>query len=177
MSVFPYASDASTFSSQVDYVFRVRRVTAPSPLTIDPTPLDVTCRFDGGTVAAVTCSGPDHAPVQARVGDLTAASDGDAGSLVRVFAGLRSDPAFFDRQGAAATIASGRTRFTGLNAFRGANVLAIVVEMDPRVAIGATLDAGVAAVDASPEAGEGGVRAPAGLPILAVAAETVQRLP
>ena len=74
---------------------------------------------------------------------------------MRVFAGLRSDPAFFDRQGALATVTSGHASFTGQNAFASANVLAIVVEMSSSLF--------------APDAGTP--------PVLAVAAETVRRSP
>jgi hypothetical protein len=155
MTVTPYASDASAFSTQVDYAFRVQRVAALQPLTLDGTALDVTCTVgpaDGGP-PVVTCQGPGGASGSAVVGQTTA-----PGAPMRVFAGLRADPAFFDRQGALATVKSERASFTGQNAFAGANVLAIVVEMD------AALFAG----DAGTEAGA---------PVLAVAAETVRRGP
>jgi hypothetical protein len=152
MTVDPFASPTATFSATVDYVFRVRRVSAPQPLTLDATPLDITCTFaDGdGALQAATCIGPGGLQATAAVGD-SAGAGTPAG--MRVFAGRRADPAFFDRQGAMATLASGRASFAGQNAFGGADVLAIVVELD------ATRfnDAGGA------------------LPILAVAAETVRR--
>ena len=152
MTVAPYASLSAKFSTGVDYVFRVRRVAAPQPLTFGTTPLDVTCDFDGGDGGAqtMTCVGPAGAQATAPVGVTTAA---DPHAAMRVFAGRRADPAFFDRQGALATVQSGRTAFTGQNAFAGADVLAIVVELD------------AAAI--------GGPGAP--LPTLAVAAETVRR--
>jgi hypothetical protein len=141
----------ATFSAHVDYVFRVRQVTAPQPLTLDPTPLDVTCTFvDGaGGAQTATCSGPGGIRAQAMVGD-----PAGSGGAMRVFAGRRADPAFFDRQGMLATLATGRASFTGQNAFAGADVLAIVVEMD----VATFNDAGVQ-------------------PMLAVAAETVRRGP
>jgi hypothetical protein len=153
MALTPYASASARFSSGVDYVFRIRRVSAPNPLTLDPTALDVACDFDDGGVQTVRCTAPRGLSAQALVGD-TGAEAGPAPSM-RVFAGLRSDPSFFDRQGALASIAADRTSFTGQNAFAGANVLAIVVEIDSRAAFGPS-DAG----------------APSGLPTLAVAAET-----
>jgi len=153
LAVTPYATDASTFSAGVDYVFRVRRVAALQPLTLDDMVLDVTCSIAATTV---TCTGPAGTQGSAVVGQ----TGGTAGTM-RIFAGPRSDPAFFDRQGALATLASGRASFTGQNAFAGANVLAIVVEL-PSVTFRAT-DAGIPA-----DAGS----AP---PVLAVSAETVPR--
>jgi hypothetical protein len=163
MTVWPYAAapdaaDASpskaasaAFSTQVDYVFRVRRVAVTQPLTLDPMPLDITCAFDeeDGAPPQVSCSAPGGTQASANVGDTgSAPSDGP----MRVFAGLRADPAFFDRQGARATLASGRLSFTGDNAFAGANVLALVVEVDAAVLLGG-----------------------AESPVLAVAAETIRR--
>ena len=167
MTVSPYASSSSKFSSQVDYVFRVRLVTAPNPLTIDATARDVTCSFDDGAPQKVTCSAPGGLQAQATVGDVTG---GTGAGGMRVFAGLRSDPAFFDRQGALATIATGRVAFTGQNAFAGANVLALVVEIDARAAFAPETDAGA-------DGGGAGSDAGTAMPVLAVAGETVRRGP
>ncbi len=155
MTVTPFASSSAAFSTKVDYVFRVRRVIAPSPFTLDGAVLDVTCDFDNAAPQHVTCSAPGGLKTTAAVGDST--GGGDTSSLLRVFAGLRSDPAYFDRQGALATMATGRATFTGQNAFLGANVLAIVVEVDSVAAFGANGDGG-------------GVS-----PILSIAAETLQQ--
>jgi hypothetical protein len=149
MAVTPFASSVAPFSTRVDYVFRVRLVAATQPLTLGTTPLDVTCDFDGSAPQNVTCSGTAGSAT-ATVGDT---AGGGQGSAMRVFAGRRADPAFFDRQGALATMATGRASFTGQNAFAGADVLAIVVEIDA-AALG----------DAGPQ-----------LPMLAVAAETVRK--
>jgi Domain of unknown function (DUF4331) len=151
MTLTPFASQSATFSPEVDYIFRLRAVTALDPLTLDTTALDVTCDFVGVDAGAqtVTCSLPSGVQAHATVGDSRGAPQG----AMRVFAGLRADPAFFDRQGALATAASGRASFTGQNAFASADVLAIVVEVDPA----SLSDAG-----AAPS-------------IFAVAAETVRR--
>jgi hypothetical protein len=178
MAVVPYASSSARFAAGVEYAFRVRRVTAPNPLTLDPAALDVTCAFDDATPQTVHCTAPAGLSADATVGEVPGAEG--AAPAMRVFAGLRSDPAFFDRQGAIATIASGRASFTGQNSFAGANVLAIVVDIDARAAFVPVVDGGVdAATDASTDAatdggGEGGA-APPPMPILAVAAETTRR--
>jgi hypothetical protein len=126
MTLWPFASPSATFSTQVDYVFRVRRVAALRPLTLDTVPLDITCAFDQGDDGSeqVSCSGPG--------GSASATVDAPsmADSPMRIFVGHRADPAFFDRLGALATLAGGRLSFTGQNAFAGANVLAIVIELD-----------------------------------------------
>jgi len=156
MAVTPYAGDAATFSPSVDYAFRVQRVEVVQPFTLDTTARDVVCRFDTGS-QHVTCSapGPGGLTVTTTVGDTS--GGGNAQSPMRVFAGMRSDPAFFDRQGALATIRTGAASFTGTNAFAGANVLAIVVELES--SFFATI--GDAGAD--------------GAPMIAVAAETVRR--
>jgi hypothetical protein len=204
MAVTPYATASSRFSSQVNYTFRVRLVTAPQPLTLGDTALDVTCNVDDGTPQQVTCTGPRGLRARANVGDVT----GGTGAGMRVFAGLRSDPAFFDRQGALAAVSTGRADFTGRNAFAGANVLAIVVELDARGAFlpppdggadgavadadesgdaddtGAEGDAGptgadgdAGAEDASTGVGDAGGATAVPMPILAVAGETSRRAP
>lgn len=155
MAVTPYAGDAATFSPSVDYAFRVQRVEVLQPFTLDATERDVVCRFDGGSPQHVTCTAPGGLTATTTVGDTT--GGGDSHSPMRVFAGLRSDPAFFDRQGALATIRTGVASFTGTNAFAGANVLAIVVELQSSV-FAIVGDAG-----------------PDGAPVVAVAAETVRR--
>jgi hypothetical protein len=162
MTVTPFASASSRFSSQVDYAFRIRRVTASQPITLEPAVLDVTCDFDDAAPQNVTCSSPSGLRLTTAVGDRTAG--GSALSPIRVFAGMRSDPAFFDRQGALTTMASARDRFTGRNAFDGANVLALVVEVDSATAL-VPADAGAKAK---------GSAAPT---ILAVAAETASKGP
>jgi hypothetical protein len=154
MAVTPYATDASTFSPSVDYAFRVQRVEVLNPFTLDTTERDVVCRFDGGSPQHVTCTAPGGLTATTVVGDTT--GGGNPQSPMRVFAGMRSDPAFFDRQGALQTIRTGAASFTGTNAFAGANVLAIVVELESSV-FGTIGDA-----------------APDGAPAIAVAAETVR---
>jgi hypothetical protein len=155
MAVAPYAGDASTFAPSVDYAFRVQRVEVVQPFTLDATARDVVCRFDEGSPQQVTCTAPGGLTATGAVGDTT--GGGDAQSPMRVFAGMRSDPAFFDRQGALATIRTGAASFTGANAFAGANVLAIVVELESSV-FNIVGDAGAD-----------------GAPMIAVAAETVRR--
>jgi hypothetical protein len=153
MALTPYASGTSAFSGEVDYAFRVQQVDALQPLSLGGVALDVVCDLDAGDGGAATmrCTGPQGATGSAVVGD----TGGGTGGAIRVFAGLRSDPAFFDRQGALVTVQTGRAAFTGTNAFAGANVLAIVVELDSVLF-----------------SGDSGAR-----PVLAVAAETVRRGP
>lgn len=61
----------------------------------------------------------------------------DAGAGLRVWAGLRDDPFFFDADGLQATTATGALAFASDNdSFAGTNVLAIVVELDAAAALG-----------------------------------------
>lgn len=169
MTVTPYATDASTFAPLVDYAFRVQLVEALSPFTLDGLAHDVVCEFSGGAAQTVTCTAPGGLSATATVGDTNGGTTTGALGTMRVFAGLRSNPAFFDRQGALATVASGRASFTGQNAFAGADVLAIVVEVSSAVF---TL---VPEGGTSPVADAGNPDAEGGSPILAVAAETYRR--
>ncbi len=170
MAVTPYASDASTFSPLVDYAFRIQLVQAISPLTLDGIQHDVVCEFAGEAPQTVTCTTPGGLSATATVGDTGGGSTSGGSGAMRVFAGPRSDPAFFDRQGALATIATGHASFTGTNAFSGANVLAIVVEVDS-VQLTRVADGGTSTTAPPGDAGDGGVRAP----ILAIAGETFRR--
>lgn len=163
MTVAPFASGSSRFSSHVEYAFRIRRVIARSPVTLDTPVLDVTCHFDDATPQNVTCKAPSGLKLTTSVGDGT--GGGGPLSPMRVFAGLRSDPAFFDRQGGLATVASGHDRFTGQNAFGGANVLGIVVEVDSATVLVPMADAG----DGAPP-----ITADTPVSVLAVAAETTR---
>ena len=177
MTVTPFASASSTFSNQVDYVFRVRRVTALQPLTLDTTVLDVTCDFDDASPQKITCLAPGGLQITAPVGDPV--GGGGAQGPMRVFAGLRSDPAFFDRQGALAMAATARANFTGQNAFVGANVLGIVIELDTLAAFAATVGAAQDAAVETASGQGGGLDAQGGVsmtpPILAIACETVRK--
>jgi hypothetical protein len=168
MTVTPYASDASTFSPLVDYAFRVQDVAAINPFTLDGIAHDVVCEFSGSP-QTVTCTAPGGLAATATVGDTNGGTTRSGASTIKVFAGMRSDPAFFDRQGALATVATGHASFTGQNAFAGANVLAIVVEVSSQV-LTLTLDGGPSIPVT--DAGDGGPPPP---PILAVAAETNRR--
>ena len=62
----------------------------------------------------------------------TVLTDGD----IKVWAGLREDPFFFDGVGFGNTLATGTVAFTGADAFAGYNVSAIVVEFDTAATTG-----------------------------------------
>jgi hypothetical protein len=76
----------------------------------------------GGTP---TVSGPLNTPI-------------DAGLGLRVWAGLRDDPFFFDLDGFKATLMTGDLSFDSTNdSFSGTNVTSIVVEMSTDAVVGA----------------------------------------
>ena len=62
MTVTPFASPLSMFSTRVDYIFRVRRVVATQPLTLDDAPLDIVCdfMFYGAVVFGFALAAPDN---------------------------------------------------------------------------------------------------------------------
>src|SRR6185437_7504951 len=96
-------------------------------------------------------TGPNGLTATGTVGQVGGAATDD----MRVFAGPRSDPFYFDLDKFNSTVTSGTPTFTdpGTNKLQGANVMSLVVEIDAAKAFGAS-DAG------TPNA------------ILAVAAET-----
>jgi hypothetical protein len=134
MNVAPFGS-ASKFSNAVSYAFRIRNVTSTSPITLDTIPLDVVCTFDTSTPQHGRCAGPRNLAASFTVEDKSDAGGG-AQSDMRVFAGKRSDPFFFDLAGFQSTVQAGKPAFTGTNTFDKANVLSIVVEINATKAFG-----------------------------------------
>ncbi|MDW8280393.1 MAG: DUF4331 family protein [Myxococcales bacterium] len=95
LTVFPGAQRGARFSDAVHYVFHTTsRPTATSPMA---TPLDIICSFDAaqrircwvGADPAHFVSGDASSPVGVR----------SPNGKVRVFAGLRKDPFFFNQEG------------------------------------------------------------------------------
>ena len=93
MDLFPSAGPGARFSTSVLYVFHL----AASATLRDPSPNadTIVCRFDAQQI--ISCWGPGrvylHGDASVTAG-ITA-----AGGAVRVFAGLRDDPFFFNRDG------------------------------------------------------------------------------
>lgn len=133
MNVFPLATTAAKFSGKVEYNFRIREITGTSPVTLGTTALDVKCTADAAG-AKVTCTAPGGLSKTVDVGMTTGATSDD----IRVFAGLRSDPFFFDLDAFKKTVADKKPAFTmpGKNFFDKANVLSIVVELNTLKAFG-----------------------------------------
>lgn len=149
MNVVPFAAATSKFSDKVDYLFHVKPITNAATLATGAD-ANVKCNFTG---ASVSCTGPNGLTATGTVGTVGGAATDD----MRVFAGERSDPFYFDLQAFKDSVAAGTPKFTspGHNKFDGANVMSIVVEIDAVKAFGGD-DAG------APNA------------ILAVAAETTR---
>lgn len=149
MDVFPQATTASKFSSTSQYVFHTSSMASRG---MPETKVDVMCTFD--VSQAISCwAGSEYVH-----GDPSATSGltSTSGKL-KVFAGLRDDPFFFNLDGfhgAQATVKGASASFTydaagcpaigsgasatilkqlstnPVDAFAGKNVLAIVLELD-----------------------------------------------
>jgi Domain of unknown function (DUF4331) len=146
LNVFPNAEPAALFSDAVDYRFRLRPLTipggAPAAFTVGETEYVLSCRF------AVPAERPGDAP-PAQEGTCTASSGpvasfrvndeqgGEADGL-RVFAGRRLDPFFFDGVRAVQTVMTGQLAFVspGDSRQHRQNVLSIVVEVDVATVLG-----------------------------------------
>ncbi len=87
MTVVPAASPDARFSPNVEYVFWIKEEGADNRL-------DITCTASEGPDQEITCSGPNGA-TDSIAFDVVDAGDGLADDM-RVFAGLRDDPFFFD---------------------------------------------------------------------------------
>ena len=112
LDVFPNAEPTALFSDAVDYRFRLRPVTIPGPaataFAVSDDEYVVSCRFaapvqrpgDGPLVQEGTCVTSTGQAVSFRVND----EEGGSADGLRVFAGRRLDPFFFDGVRAVQTI-------------------------------------------------------------------------
>jgi len=110
---FPIAGPGTQFSDAVTYNVVIENDADDEFL--------ISCTFEGGVT--VTCNGPDDMSVSGPIGSIITNDD------IRVFAGLRDDPFFFDLQAFAATAATGTAQFSapGSEFFLGLDTLAIVI--------------------------------------------------
>lgn len=144
MDVFPVAGPSSRFSDKVDYYFRAHALTGAPGLAVGPD-LGFKCTFD--VTAGMTCTG-NGTPALTKtvpfntVGSCTALDD------ICLFAGLRSDPFFFDslafqsliKSNDAAALNSGKSFPDcdgGTNFFANFNVLSIILEVNAAKAFAA----------------------------------------
>jgi len=94
-------------------------------LALVPGPQTVTAKFPDGT----TVTGNTTAPtVTSTTANSPVITNGPAGSGIKLFAGPRDDPFFFDVVGFNRFLA-GTGSFSGIDSFTGVNVSAIVVEL------------------------------------------------
>jgi hypothetical protein len=136
MTVRPEARLDERFSDAITYSFRLRPATLPASGThievgeaADEVAFDLTFEApDGDAPQAGRCVSSLGGSVPVIVND----EDGGRGDGLRVFAGVRSDPFFIDLPAFERTLKRGRMAFSqkGMNSLTGANVLAIVVEVD-----------------------------------------------
>jgi hypothetical protein len=127
----PNAAPGSAFPNAT-YQFRVRNVKDASNLTaggLDTyADFKVVCTFLDGKPQEVTCS-MNGKTATAQVENEDA---GPPSADIRIFAGVRADPAFADFNAFVETLDAGQLRFspTGNNAFAGKTVRALVVEFN-----------------------------------------------
>lgn len=141
MTVATGATSGTPFDPSIEYAFRV--LAADSTGALDPSvDTRIHCRFEIPTSDGqlMLCTGNGFSAFT-KVGDSTTA---DESAPMRVFAGLRADPAFGDVAALATTMASKQLSFSdaGTNSFAGKNVLAIVLEVDVDKVLLAGLDGG-----------------------------------
>jgi hypothetical protein len=138
MDVTPTASAASKFSDKVDYYFRAHPLTGGG-LAVGPD-LGFKCNFTAA--AGMTCTGGGGLT---KTVAFNATSTCTVADDICLFAGLRSDPFFFDfgafqtvlKTGDASALNSGKSYPTcdgGSNFFDGFNVLSIILEVNSQKA-------------------------------------------
>ncbi len=147
LNVFPSAEPAALFSDAVDYRFRLRPVTvagdSAAAFAVGEKEYIVSCRFTGPVDAQGgspleqegTCTASTGQVVSFRVND----EQGGKSEGLRVFAGRRMDPFFFDGVRAAQALMTGKLAFVipGDSRQYRQNVLSIVVELDIATIFGA----------------------------------------
>lgn len=107
MSVFPVADATSNFSNTLKYVFHTRA--GASGLAPTEPEVNVICTFDTTQVASCWAGTADYVTGDASV---TGGITSDSGML-KVFAGLRDDPFFFNLDGFNATITAVKGAIAG----------------------------------------------------------------
>jgi hypothetical protein len=128
MTTNPGATAATRFDPTVRHIFRVRAVGDAASLAADPfSGGDIACTFDDATPQHAACNA-NGVFAKGTAGQV----DGQASAPLRVFIGLRSNPAFGDVDAFAQTVATGQNQLKtpGKNSFQGQNVLALVVDLD-----------------------------------------------
>src|SRR5579859_75469 len=99
MTVYPNAPSTATFSNAVQYVFHTASTSTFPPATA-PTPVDVIATFDTNQKISLWVGGADYVTGDASPTSGLTSADGK----VKVFAGLRADPFFFNLDGFKAVV-------------------------------------------------------------------------
>lgn len=129
MTVVPIATEESRFSPNVSYEFRIKETGTDNQL-------DIVCNATGVEMQEITCTGPSE------VSDSVMFNAVEPGNALldnmRVFAGLRDDPFFFDLDAYQAVIADPAqvgllVDEEGTDFFAGLGTLAIVVDVKNEV--------------------------------------------
>jgi hypothetical protein len=122
-TVLPLADTNSRFSDAVEYRFNIKNLGSSADKVIS-------CRASGREDSLMRCELENMTgrKVFARFGNQT----GNSGSRLRMFAGLRDDPFFFDLGAFRQTVATASPQFTnpGTDFFSGLGTLAIVIGID-----------------------------------------------
>ncbi len=141
LNVFPFAGLSALFSDAVDYRFRLRPITIASnaaelPFEIDEKEYVFSCRFkvpvkrdeSGIFMQEGFCTAPNGEGVSFLLND----EEGGRTDGLRVFAGVRMDPFFFDGVKAFETMVTRKLAFSasGNSTMFRQNVLSIVIEAD-----------------------------------------------
>ena len=113
LTVNPFANTGSKFSDAVQYKVMMENMGGQS--------FDITCSATIEQI--VSCNGPGEQQVSGIVGQTHVNND------MRLYAGLRDDPFFFDLTAFNETVSTASVAFTdpGVDALAGSNVLAIVL--------------------------------------------------
>jgi hypothetical protein len=103
MTVFRDAAEGARFSDAADYVFHIRNLGGADDAGPVNEDYKVVCTFDAQSVQALVCTlqNPDNTAIQV-TGSVEADLNQVAG--LRVFAGLRDDPFFFNADGFEGTV-------------------------------------------------------------------------
>lgn len=140
LNVFPFAGISALFSDAVEYRFRLRPTSvapneAGSLFAVAESEYTIACRFEvpvkrdnGSLEQQGTCTASTGHTVRFPVND----ERGAQGQNLRVFAGVRMDPFFFDGRKTLETLMTGKLAFTtpGNSTMFRQNVLGIVIEVD-----------------------------------------------
>lgn len=135
LDVFPFAGTSALFSDAVEYRFRLRPIvpnTAASAFSFNEKEYTFSCRFSAPSANLLlqegTCTASSGQALAFRVNH----QEGGETDGIRVFAGIRMDPFFFDGVKALETIVTRKLAFvsTGSSTVFRQNVLSIVVELD-----------------------------------------------